>query len=67
MAFFWLKKGLVPLDASWDAVDRQLEAEVPDELKFDVHVGLVVHGREVCRSRDPDCDACVLVACFGCG
>jgi endonuclease III len=52
--------GLVPVDASWDAVDRQLEAEVPDELKFEVHVGFVIHGREVCRSRDPDCETCVL-------
>jgi endonuclease III len=52
--------GLAPLDASWDAVNRQLEAEVPDELKFDVHVGFVIHGREICRSRDPDCEACVL-------
>jgi endonuclease III len=24
-----------------------------------VHVGFVIHGREVCRSRDPDCEACV--------
>jgi endonuclease III len=52
--------GLVPVDASWDAVDRQLEAEVPDELKYDVHVGFVIHGREVCRSRDPDCETCAL-------
>jgi endonuclease III len=52
--------GLVAVDASWDAVDRQLEAEVPDELKFDVHVGFVIHGREICRSRDPDCETCVL-------
>jgi endonuclease III len=52
--------GLVPLDASWTDVDRQLEMDVPDELKFDVHVGFVVHGREVCRSRDPDCGSCVL-------
>jgi endonuclease III len=52
--------GLVDDEASWDAVDAQLEEQVPDELKFDVHVGFVIHGREVCRSRDPDCDACVL-------
>lgn len=51
---------LVPFETSWDATDRRLEAEVPDQLKFAVHVGLVVHGREVCRSRDPDCGACVL-------
>jgi endonuclease III len=52
--------GLVPIDAAWAATDRLLEAEVPDELKYDVHVGFVIHGREVCRSRDPDCGACVL-------
>jgi endonuclease-3 len=52
--------GLVPLDASWEATDRLLETEVPDELKYDVHVGFVIHGRETCRSRDPDCGACVL-------
>jgi endonuclease III len=52
--------GLVPLDASWDETDRALEAGVADEFKYDVHVRFVVHGREVCRSRDPDCEACVL-------
>jgi endonuclease III len=52
--------GLVPLDASWDATDRTLEAEVPDALKYDFHVGFVIHGREVCRSRNPDCGACIL-------
>jgi endonuclease-3 len=52
--------GLVPLAASWNETDRLLEAEVPDELKYDLHVGFVIHGREVCRSRDPDCGACVL-------
>lgn len=52
--------GLVPADASWDRTDRLLEASVPAELKYDVHVSFVIHGRDVCRSRDPDCDACVL-------
>ncbi len=52
--------GLVPADASWKHVDEQLEVEVPDELKFDLHVQLVTHGREVCKSRNPQCDGCVL-------
>lgn len=52
--------GLVPADASWKEVDERLERTTPDGLKFDVHVQFVVHGREVCRSRDPDCDACPL-------
>lgn len=52
--------GLVAADASWDQADRQLERDVPDELKFDVHVQFVVHGRDVCKSRNPQCGACVL-------
>lgn len=54
--------GLVPEDATWNEADRQLEAEVPDELKFDLHVLLVIHGREVCKSRNPDCERCSLQA-----
>lgn len=53
--------GLVESDASWEQADRQLEAEVPAELKFDLHVQFVVHGRAVCRSPRPRCEACVLV------
>lgn len=52
--------GLVTADASWREADRQLERTTPDALKFDVHVQFVIHGREVCRSRDPDCGACTL-------
>lgn len=53
--------GLVEQDTSWAAADRQLECEVPDDLKFAVHVGLVIHGREVCKSPNPQCDDCVLL------
>ena len=53
--------GLVAEDATWEESDQQLEAEVADELKFDLHVQLVIHGREVCKSRNPQCDDCVLL------
>ncbi|MDP2872555.1 MAG: endonuclease III [Bacillota bacterium] len=33
---------------------------VPDYLTYDLHVGLVRHGRGVCRPRDPRCHACDL-------
>ena len=52
--------GQVPADASWKRTDELLEDEVPDELKFDVHVSFVIHGRDVCKSRNPDCENCVL-------
>lgn len=53
--------GLTPMDVPWEQVDRSLEATVPDELKYDVHVQFVVHGREVCKSRGALCHECVLL------
>lgn len=52
--------GLVPEGASWSRADELLEATVPDTLKYAVHVGFVVHGRNTCRSRNPDCPVCPL-------
>lgn len=53
--------GLVDEAATWADADRQLELEVPPDLKFDVHVQLVIHGRAVCRSPNPQCDDCALL------
>lgn len=33
---------------------------VPPNLRYSLHVNLVVHGRETCRSVSPDCGACEL-------
>lgn len=52
--------GLIDAEATWSQSAEQLEAGVPDELKFDAHVQLVVHGRSVCTSVRPDCDRCCL-------
>jgi endonuclease III len=53
--------GLIPEDASWAKAAAQLEREVPDDLKYAVHVGFVIHGREVCKGPNPQCHECVLV------
>lgn len=37
-----------------------LEDLVPPPLRYSLHVNLVVHGREVCRSRKPQCESCEL-------
>jgi endonuclease III len=37
-----------------------LTACVPDHLTYDLHVGMVRHGRQVCRPRDPRCHVCEL-------
>lgn len=50
-----------PRDAA-DKVQSALCEVVPPELTYPLHVGLVRHGRETCRPRDPRCHACVLEA-----
>ncbi len=43
-----------------DGVARDLEATVPARFKHDAHLLLLEHGKRICRSRQPRCDACVL-------
>jgi hypothetical protein len=52
--------GLLEMDVPWAKADAVLESSVPDDLKYDAHVQLVVHGRDVCKSRGARCDDCVL-------
>jgi endonuclease-3 len=43
-----------------EAVFRTLSRCVRPEHTYDLHVGLVLHGRRVCRPHSPRCNACVL-------
>jgi endonuclease III len=45
-----------------DAVSAQalLQASVPAELVYALHMGLIRHGREVCIARRPLCSSCIL-------
>jgi endonuclease III len=54
--------GLLPERISWARAHDAIHEEVPPELRYDLHVGLVVHGREVCTYRNPKCGECVLKA-----
>ena len=42
------------------AVERALEAGVPDEYRRDAHHWLILHGRYVCLARNPRCDECAI-------
>jgi endonuclease-3 len=42
------------------AVERGLEAGVPDEYCRNAHHWLILHGRYVCTARAPQCGACAL-------
>lgn len=41
-------------------VEDNLERVVPDAYKRDAHHWLILHGRYVCKARNPDCGVCVL-------
>jgi endonuclease III len=52
--------GLSSMEARWDAVDAQLNTEVPRRLRYGLHVLLVQHGRDVCTCIAPACGSCRL-------
>ncbi len=52
--------GLVPTRASAVAAQASLQSDVPPELVYPLHMGLIRHGREVCVARRPFCSACAL-------
>lgn len=52
--------GLIDDRASAEHAHDLLAPQIPPELRYDLHVALVVHGREVCRPRMPLCSECVL-------
>jgi len=55
-----IRLGLVPENASATRTHELLNDIVPPELRYELHVLLIGHGRTVCRARKPTCDVCVL-------
>ena len=55
-----LRLGWIPSNASADQAYQLLAPEVPAEIRYDLHVAMITHGRTVCRARQPSCDNCVL-------
>lgn len=51
-----LAPGKTPL-----AVEMKLLKVVPPEFRKDAHHWLILHGRYVCRARQPDCGKCILL------
>lgn len=41
-------------------MDR-IQAKIPSELRFSLHVNMVSHGRKVCLARKPLCSRCVIL------
>ena len=52
--------GWIPDDASADKAHKTLKKAVPPELRYELHVQLIGHGRAICKARMPLCSQCVL-------
>jgi endonuclease-3 len=53
--------GLVGERATAVQAQAALQQEVPPELDYELHMGLIRHGRAVCVARRPLCSQCVLL------
>jgi endonuclease-3 len=52
--------GWIPADTTAEQAHRLLATLVPPGIRHDLHVAMIVHGRTVCRARQPRCGTCVL-------
>ena len=55
-----IRLGWIPAKTTADKAYRLLQPRVPPDIRYDLHVALITHGRTVCRAQRPRCDACVL-------
>jgi endonuclease III len=52
--------GWLPAKTAADRAHRLLGPMVPADIRYDLHVAMITHGRTVCRAQRPRCGACVL-------
>ncbi len=52
--------GWIPSGASAERAHQLLAHRVPADVRYDLHVALVAHGRSVCKAQRPRCGRCVL-------
>ena len=52
--------GLIGPKTSREQAHEVLEALLPPEIYYTFHLNLIDHGREICKSQQPRCAACVL-------
>jgi endonuclease III len=52
--------GWIPAKATADQAYRFLAPAVPPDIRYDLHLALITHGRTVCRAQRPLCGDCVV-------
>ena len=51
---------LIDTSVSVEQAHYILEELVAEEQRFELHVLLITHGRQICKARNPLCQACAL-------
>ena len=52
--------GLIPEKATAEQAHRLLQPGIAPELRYEFHMQLIKHGREVCKAARPLCSECVM-------
>ena len=52
--------GWIPANASADKAHALLKGAIPPDLRYELHMQLIAHGRTTCVARRPRCSDCVL-------
>lgn len=52
--------GWIEDKASAEAAHNMLAPKVPSDIRYDLHVAFIDHGRKICKSKMPRCSDCVL-------
>ena len=52
--------GWIPANTTADKAHRLLAPRVPPDIRYDLHVAMITHGRTFCQAQRPRCDVCVL-------
>lgn len=52
--------GWIPPAATADKAHALLKRAVPPELRYELHVQLITHGRTICKAQVPRCSECPL-------
>jgi endonuclease III len=53
--------GWIPPKTTGDKAHRLLAHRVPADIRYDLHIALITHGRTVCKAQRPRCESCVLL------
>jgi endonuclease-3 len=52
--------GILPAGISAHKAHDLMDAMVPDDIKYRLHLNLIEHGRRICKARKPRCPECRL-------